>query len=283
MILSRLARPPKSAAGAGGMVLLGALFVQYSAALVAPIFTVVGAASTSAWRFSVGALILLILARPKVFRWTKRQWLGALGLGASTAFMNLCFFQAIDRINLGTAVAIEYLGPFLVSALGKRSWRHFLFVVVAAIGVVALARPGGGLSVAGLIFAALSGVGWASYAFASHFVGDETSGFDGLAVAMTMAALITLPFLPASIGPMIDHGLLPRMVLASFAAVVLGFGAEMQALRRLPPSIVGVLLALDPAVAFAVGFVVLGQPIVGWDVVGTGLVIISGIAVTRDA
>lgn len=265
------------------MVLLGALFVQYSAALVAPIFVVVGAASTSAWRFSVGALILLALVRPRVWRWTRRQWIGAFALGFSTAFMNLCFFQAIDRINLGTAVAIEYLGPFLVAAFGKRTLRHIAFVFVAAFGVLALARPGGDISVTGLIFAGLSGIGWAAYAFASHYVGDETSGFDGLAMAMTIAAVITLPFLPSSIGSMIDHGLVPRMVIASVAAVVLGFGAEMQALRRLPPSIVGVLLALDPAVAFAVGFVVLGQPILGWDVVGTGLVIISGIAVTLDA
>jgi inner membrane transporter RhtA len=265
------------------MVLLGALFVQYSAALVAPIFVVVGAAATSAWRFSVGALVLLALARPRVWRWSRRQWIGAFALGISTAFMNLCFFQAIDRINLGTAVAIEYLGPFLVAALGKRSLRHVVFVLVAALGVLALARPGGDVSVTGLVFAGFAGVGWAGYAFASYYVGDETPDFDGLAMAMAIAAFITLPFLPASIVPMFDHGLVPRMVIASVAAVVLGFGAEMQALRRLPPSIVGVLLALDPAVAFAVGFVVLGQPILGWDIVGVGLVIISGIAVTRDA
>ncbi len=283
MKLKQLLQPPKSAAGAVGMVLLGATTVQWSAALVAPIFKVVSPAATSAWRFFIGAVVLLVLSRPKVFTWSRRQWLGALALGAATAFMNLCFFQAISRINLGTAVAIEYLGPFLVAALGKRTLKHFFFVVVAAIGVLALARPGGDLSLVGILFAAGSGVGWAAYAFASHFVGDENEGFGGLAMSMVVSTIITFPFLPSSVMPMIDHGMLPRMAIASVAAVVIGFGAEMQALRRVPPSILSVLLALDPAVAFIVGFLVLGQPIVGWDLVGLALVITAGVAVARDA
>jgi len=283
MKLKQLLQPPKSAAGAVGMVLVGATTVQWSAALVAPIFKVVSPAATSAWRFFIGAVVLLALSRPKVFTWSRRQWLGALALGVATAFMNLCFFQAISRIYLGTAVAIEYLGPFLVAALGKRTLKHFLFVLIAAGGVLALARPGGSISVVGFLFAAGSGVGWAAYAFASHFVGDENEGFGGLAMSMAVSAMITFPFLPSSVMPMVHHGLLLRMAIASVAAVVIGFGAEMQALRRVPPSILSVLLALDPAVAFVVGFLVLGQPIVGWDILGLALVIAAGVAVARDA
>ena len=283
MKIKQLLQPPKSAAGAVGMVLLGATTVQWSAAIVAPIFKVAGPAATSAWRFLIGAVVLLVLSRPNLRRWSKRQWLGALALGVATAFMNLCFFQAIARINLGTAVAVEYLGPFLVAALGKRTLKHLAFVLIAACGVLALARPGGNLSVVGLLFAAGSGVGWAAYAFASHFVGDENEGFGGLAMSMAVSTVICFPFLPSSVMPMIHHGLLPRMALASVAAVVIGFGAEMQALRRVPPSILSVLLALDPAMAFLVGFLVLGQPIVGWDLLGLALVITAGVAVARDA
>ena len=104
-----------------------------------------------------------------------------------------------------------------------------------------------------------------------------------MAVAMAIAALVTFPLFPHSVAPLVDSGLLPRMVLASLLAVVIGFGAEMQALRGLPPSIVSVLLAGNPAVAFAVGYIVLDQPITAADVVGTLCVAAAGIAVTRDA
>lgn len=265
------------------MVVLGAVAVQWSAALVAPVFDVIGPASTSAWRFLVGALILLLATRPRIDRFTRHQWLAVGALALSTAVMNQTFFQAIDRINLGTAVAIEYMGPFLVAALGKRSWRHFAWVVLALGGVLLLAHPSGSVSWSGLLFAGCAAAGWAAYAYASHFAGDVTTGFGGLAVAMALAAIMTFPFFPSSLMPLAESGLVPRMVLASLMAVVIGFGAEMQALRGLPPSIVSVLLAGNPAVAFAVGYVVLSQPVSLADVVGTLCVATAGIAVTRDA
>jgi inner membrane transporter RhtA len=122
--------------------------------------------------------------------------------------MNQSFYQAINRIHLGTAVAIEYLGPFLVAALGKRSWRHGLFVVIAALGVLCLARPGGGLTALGVVFACGAGCGWAAYTIASHRLGGATEGFEGLAVAMAIAALCTLPFVGTSLDVVSigDHG-----------------------------------------------------------------------------
>lgn len=265
------------------MVVLGAIAVQWSAALVAPVFLAIGPAATSSWRFVIGAVILLVATRPNVRPWTRRQWLAVAALGLSTAIMNQAFFQAIDRINLGTAVAIEYMGPFLVAALGKRSWRHFAWVLVALGGVLLLAHPSGAMNWTGLFFAVCAAAGWAAYAYASHFAGDATSGFGGLAMAMGVGALVTFPLFPGSVSTMVSSGLIPRMVIASVLAVVIGFGAEMQALRGLPPSIVSVLLAGNPAVAFGVGYIVLAQPITRADVLGTLCVAVAGIAVTRDA
>ncbi len=108
--------------------------------------------------------------------------------------MNQCFYQAIARIPLGGAVAIEYLGPFCVAAFGKRTPRHLALVVLAGLGVVALTRPGNGLNLDGVLFAAGSGVGWAAYVYASKQVGGTTRGFEGLAVSMSVAAIVTLPF-----------------------------------------------------------------------------------------
>ena len=129
-----------------GFLLIGATSIQWTAAIVIRVFPLIGPAATSAWRFLFGALALVALTRPKVRHWTRRQWLGALALGLATAFMNQCFYQAIERIPLGSAVAIEFLGPFCVAALGRRSPRHFALVVLAGLGVVALTRPGNGLN-----------------------------------------------------------------------------------------------------------------------------------------
>ncbi len=265
-------------------MLLGASLIQWSAALVTRVFGDIGPSATSAWRFLLGAVVLLAFTRPRLRTWTRQQWLGALALGVSVAFMNQCFYQAIARIPLGAAVAIEYLGPFMVSALGKRSARHVALVVLAGLGVLAIARPGAGLNTAGIFFAAGSGVGWAAYVYAAHRVGGQAEGFGGLAVSMSIAAAVTLPWSLGATNFVLTHpSVLARLSVVAVMAIVLGFGCELQALRRLKPSTAGVLFALDPAVAFAIGLVVLRQTIHPWDLVGMAGVVIAGVGVTYDA
>ncbi len=266
-----------------GFVLIGATLIPWSAALVQPVFVAVGPSASSSWRFLLGALVLLAFTRPDVRRWTRHQWVGASALGLSTAFMNQCFYQAIARIPLGSAVAIEFLGPFLVAALGRRSWRHLALVALAGFGVIALSRPGGGLTLVGGLFALGSGAGWAAYLFASHRVGGSTTGFEGLAVSMCIAALVTLPLSISSAHTFADHPyLLGRVALVAVMSIVLGFGAELQALRRLKPSIVAVLLAFDPAIAFIVGWLLLNEKITVWVLAGLGSVVLAGVGVTLE-
>ena len=112
--------PPASASGGAGLVLLGAFCVQWAATMAVPTFAVIGPAASSAWRFFIGALVLCCLVRPRVRHWTRSQWSAAGILGVATALMNQSFYQAIARIHLGSAVAIEYMGPFLLAALSKR-------------------------------------------------------------------------------------------------------------------------------------------------------------------
>ena len=260
-------------------MLLGASLIQWSAALVTHVFGQIGPSATSAWRFLLGAIVLMVFTRPNLRSWTKQQWLGALALGVSVAF-----YQAIARIPLGAAVAIEYLGPFMVSALGKRSTRHFAFVVLAGLGVLAIARPGAGLNVTGILFAAGSGLGWASYVFAAHRVGGQAEGFGGLAVSMSIGAVVTLPMSIGSSAFVLSHpSTLTRLAIVAVMSIVLGFACELQALRRLKPSTAGVLFALDPAVAFVIGLIVLSQSVHPWDLVGIVCVVIAGAGVTYDA
>lgn len=262
-------------------MMLGVGFVQWSAAIVLRVFPVLGPSATSAWRFLLGALVLLAFTRPHVRHWTRRQWLGAIALGVTTAFMNQCFYQAIERIPLGGAVAIEYLGPFCIAAFGQRSLRRIPLVVLAGLGVVALTRPGSGLTLDGVLLAAGSGLGWALYIYGSRRVGGSTSGFEGLAVSMTVAAIVTLPFSLATSATLVEHpGTLGRLLVVAVLAIVLGFGADLQGLRRVSPPIAGVLMALNPAVAFFVGWLLLNQKVHGWDLVGLACVVVAGAMVT---
>jgi inner membrane transporter RhtA len=270
--------------GGAGFMVLGAGLIQWSAAIVTHVFGAIGPSAPSAWRFLLGAAVLMVFTRPRLGSWSRHQWTGAVALGASVAFMNLCFYQAIARIPLGAAVAIEYLGPFLVSALSKRSARHYAFVLLAGLGVLAIARPGGGLAMTGILYAAGSGLGWAAYVFAAHKVGGQAEGFGGLAVSMSIAALLSLPFaLNSSAFVLSHHTVLVRLALVAVMSIVLGFGCEMQALRRLKPSTAGVLFALDPAVAFIIGLLILSQTIHPWDLVGMCCVVVAGAGVTIDA
>ncbi len=264
-------------------ILGGAATIQWSAAIVQPVFALVGPSSASAWRFLAGAIALVVASRPRPWRFTRAQWRGAAALGFSVAFMNLCFYQSIARIPLGSAVAIEYLGPFLVAALSRRSARHAALVVLAGVGVLFLARPGGGITLLGAVFALGSGAGWAAYAFASHHVGGLSEGFDGLAVAMSVAAVVTLPFALGRTGALVAHPVdAGRLALVGVMAIAIGFAFEMQALRRIRPGIVSVLLALDPAVAFLIGWLFLGQTITPYDLVGLVCVVGAGVGVTLD-
>jgi inner membrane transporter RhtA len=181
-------------------------------------------------------------------------------------------------------VAIEYMGPFLVAVFGQRTWRHFAFGVMALAGVLALARPGSGLTLIGGLFAAGAGAGWATYTYASHRVGRVTTGFEGLAVALVVSSAMTVWFIiPTAHVVVSTPHFLAQLFALSIMATVLGFGCELQALRRLPPSDVAVLLALNPAVAYLVGWLILGQSVHPLDVVGIALVTIAGAFVTRDA
>jgi inner membrane transporter RhtA len=262
-------------------MIIGAGVTQWSAALVERVFPVLGPSVTSAWRFLLGAIMLLAFTRPNVRGWTKQQWLGAVALGVTTALMNQCFYSAIARIPLGGATAIEYLGPFCVAAFGSGALRRLPLVVLAGLGVVALTQPGNGLNLEGVLFAVGSGVGWGLYIYCSRRVGGTTKGFEGLAVSMTIAAIITLPLSLGSSAKLVEHpGTFGRMVLVAALAIVIGFGVELQGLRRITPQVAGVLLALDPAIAFFVGWLLLHQRIHGWEYVGLACVVVAGAIVT---
>ena len=275
------AKSPRTSIAGTGFILAGATSIQWSAAIIHPAFAALGPVATSGWRFLLGALILFVATRPRLGEFRREQWVAAIVLGLTVAFMNVCFYQAIARIPLGSAVTIEFLGPLCVAVFGRRSLAHFALAMLAALGVVLLAHPGGGVTLAGALFGLGSGLGWGGYVFAAARVGGATTGFGGLAVSMSVSALVTLPWAMTRLPFVWGHPALGvRLFVVGLLSIVLGFAFELQAMRRLSPAAAGVLMSLDPGIAFVMGAVVLHQGVTKWTVLGLVFVVAAGVGVT---
>jgi inner membrane transporter RhtA len=186
-----------------------------------------------------------------------------VALGASSGALTLCFFEAIDRIPLGVAVTIEFLGPLGVALVGSRHARDVAWVLLAGAGVALLTLgegAGGPLDPAGVAFAGGAAAGWAAYIVLTKHVGARWAGLEGLSVSLVVAALVTLPLGVATAGAEL---LAPDVVLAGIGLALLipliPYALELVALRRLPTALFGVLMSLEPALAALMGFLILDQ------------------------
>ncbi|MCG7285171.1 EamA family transporter [Cellulomonas sp. ACRRI] len=262
---------------------------QYGgAALAVALFAVVPAPTVAWLRIAVAALVLLAWRRPWRARWTRADLAAAAVFGVVLAAMNVSFYVAIDVLPLGTAVAIEFLGPVAVAAVTGRSWRERLGIVVAAAGVVALAgvelSTGGADAVRGLVAIGIAAACWAGYILLGRRVAqgarraadaphaDARPGPDGitsLAVGMTAGALVGAPFLAGPAAPVLtDAGLGLAVVGIAVLSSVVPYAIEQVVLRRVTAATFAVLLAMLPATAAVVGAVALRQWPHGWEVVG---------------
>ncbi len=298
---------PAAGGGALGRVPAPALFLvsglaQYGGAALAVALFAVVASPTVAWlRIAVAAVVLLAWRRPWRSRWTRGDLLAAAGFGIVLAAMNVSFYVAIDVLPLGTAVAIEFLGPVAVAAVTGRTWRERLGIVVAAAGVVALAgvelRAGGPDSVRGLVAIGVAAACWAGYILLGRRVAQGSrrgagaavdtatgpaaaadprprpDGITSLAVGMSAGALAGAPFLAAPAAPVLhDAGLALAVIGIAVLSSVVPYAIEQVVLRRVTAATFAVLLAMLPATAAVVGAVALRQWPHGWEVAGLACV-----------
>lgn len=257
--------------------------IQLANALSVPLIAQVGAAGTAWLRLCLGAAFLWMIVRP-AFRSLRRQDIPALvALGVATGFMNVFFLSAIERIPLGTAVAIEFLGPLLVAALLSHNRRMIVWPVLALVGVVLLTEPWlGRIDVAGVGFALAAGTCWALYNVLTQHVGDRFSGISGLSLTIPVAALATLPFgLPQVISGEVTWWLVPAIAGIALMTPVLAFGLEMLALRRMTHTAFGTLLSVEPAIGIVMGLLVLAQSPTVVQLIGIAIVIAAGAASQR--
>ena len=242
---------------------IGAALSQYvGAALAVLLFAVVPAAGVAWLRVVAAAAVLVAWRRPWQTPWTASRLRLTAAFGIALALMNLTFYLAIDRLPLGTAVAIEFAGPIAVAALGSRSRRDILALVLAVAGVLALADVHLTGSPGGFALALAAGAFWAAYIVLGHRVAADPGlrPRDGLALAMLIGAVALAPFLVSSAVPaLVDPLLLAACLGVGVASSVVPYGLEQVAMRRLPRARFALLLALLPATATVVGAIVLAQ------------------------
>src|SRR3954447_1318783 len=274
-----------SAVPAPALVLVGIASVQWGAAIATTLFDDVGPGGTVMMRILFAAVILVVLWRPSLRGHDSGDlWLAA-AFGLSLAAMNLSFYEALDRIPLGPAVTCEFIGPLGVAVAGSRRPLDLVWVVLAAAGILLLAAPSGsGLNASGVILAMVAGLWWAAYILLSARVGRVFPGQHGLALAMVVAAVLVLPIGIADGGTDL---LQPEILAAGLGVAVLSslipYSLELEALRRLPPHIFGVLMSLEPAAAAIAGLIILDQVLKANEWAGMALVIVASAGATRYA
>ncbi|WP_059016332.1 EamA family transporter [Mycobacterium sp. M26] len=268
--------------------IVGAVSQYLGAALAVFLFVTVNPAAV-AWLRAVGAaVVLLAWRRPWRRRWTRRGLTIAGGFGIVTVGMNVAFFEAISRIPLGTAVAIEFIGPVAVAAVGSRRARDVLAVTLAAGGVLLLAGVQADADVVGVFFALIAAVLWAGYILLGKRVADAGSGLDSLAVGMAVAAaLLAAPLLAGQLHT--DAHVLrdPRIWLVGLGVGVLStavpYALDQFVLTLIPRARFALLLALLPATAAAIGAVMLHQSPRPTELAGIALVMAALVISAQDS
>lgn len=268
------------------LILGSCLSLQLGAALAVRLFPVLGAAGTTALRLGIAALVLLAIARPSLRALRGEQWRAVLLFGVVLAGMNGCFYAAIARIPLGTAVAVEFLGPLVLAAVLSPRRRDLLWVLLALVGIgmFGLESLAGAASLdpLGVVLALAAGVFWALYVLTSARVGSLVPGQGGLALALAVGALVLLPLgARGAVEGVTDPGLLALAIGTAVLASVLPYSLELAALRRLPRHVFGILLSLEPVVALAAGALLLGQEASVPRIVAAVLVVAASVGVTR--
>jgi inner membrane transporter RhtA len=260
-----------------GLVLAAASSLQVGAAFAVTLFDDLGPAGAAFLRLAFAAVVLWAIWRPRMSSHTRGDLRVAAAFGVALGLMNWSIYESIDRIPLGVAVTIEFAGPLLVAVIGSRRPLDGLWIALAAAGILLLADPGGGsIDALGVLFALTAAACWMAYIYLSKRTGLLFPGGSGLALAMVVGALIVLP---AGViqggGALVEPGLLGSALVVALASSVLPYSLELEALRRLPEAVFGVLMSLEPAVAALAGLVVLGQDLGARELVAIGMVVVA--------
>ncbi|MGW3635833.1 EamA family transporter [Streptomyces sp. NPDC005122] len=256
-----------------GLIMVGSTGIQVSSAVAAKMFDTIGSLCCSSLRMAIAALILCALFRPHLRGRSRSQWTSIVVYGVAMAAMNLCLYSAIDRIPLCVAVTLEFLGPCAVAFLASRRIREGMCAVVAFAGVLLISGPAGYFSVTGYAFGLGAAAFFALYTIFAEKVGKDVSGLSGLALSVTVAAIVAAPFGIGMVGQVSGHQWL-MLALAAAIGVAIPYTSDTLAARVSSARVVGTLFSIDPVMGSVVGLLILGERI-GWAAVA-GIVIVAG-------
>jgi inner membrane transporter RhtA len=267
----------------GAFMAMGSMLcVQMGLAIAVTLIDRIGVEGAAWLRLAWAGVLMLVIVRPRFAAFTWATFRVCVVLGVVTATITLLFMAAIDRIPLGTASAIEFLGPLGVAVAHGKGRHRLAWPGLAAIGVVLLTQPwAGAVDLVGVVYALGAAVCWAGYILLTQRVGDEVAGINGLAVSMPVAGLVAT----IAVGPAVLPRITPEILLIGIGLAILlpvvPFALEMLALRRLTTAAFGTLMALEPAFAMIVGLVVLHQIPGPAGIVGICFVVVAGIGAAR--
>jgi len=267
------------------LVVVAVSSVQFGAAFAKTIFDQVGPAGTVFLRVLFAALVLVAVWRPAVGGRSRADWRLIAFFGLSLAGMNLAYYESLDRIPLAIAVTFEFVGPLGVAIAGSRRPLDLTWVVLAAAGIVLLSDFGGAdLDGLGVALALLAGGFWGAYIVLSARVGRASPGGSGLALAMVAAAAMLAPVGVADAGgELLVPGVLAVALAVAMLSSAIPYSLEMEALRRMPSGVFGVMMSIEPAVAALAGFIVLGEGLAARELVAIALVVAASAGAARNA
>ena len=267
----------------GALMILGtSASIQIAAGVAHDLFARLSPTGVSALRFALGAAVILPMVRPRVRGRARGTWIAVAAYGVSLAALNVTFFESIERLPLGIAVTFAFVAPLGVALAGSRRRRDVGFALLAGAGVLTLGgvdRPG---SAVGVAYALAAGCAWAGVAYAGRSLGRRTRRVDGLALAIPVACVATLPLGVSHVGALDGRSLVLGLVIA-IGGLIIPFALELEGLRRLEPRLVAVVYSVDPAIAAVVGLVALSQSLGPAQVAGMAAVIAASVGATASA
>ncbi|WP_246060622.1 EamA family transporter [Nocardioides dongxiaopingii] len=266
------------------LVLVGIASVQLGASIAKSLFDEVSPTTIVWLRLATSAVVLVAIARPRLQLRSRADLLAVLGYGASLGLMNWAIYQSFQRIPLGIAVTVEFIGPLTLAVLGSRRARDLVWVALAAVGVALLGAERADLDVLGVLFALLAGAAWASYILLAGSVGRRYEGLDGLALGSVVAVALLTPLLLTDDA---TDGLLDPRILLLGAAVgllssVVPYSCELVALRSIRPAVFGILMSLEPAAAALAGLLVIDERLSPVQWLAIACVIAASVGATRQ-
>jgi inner membrane transporter RhtA len=267
----------------GAFMAMGSMLsVQVGLAIAVTLIDRIGVEGAAWLRLAWAGVLMLVIVRPRAAAFTRSTFLACVALGVVTASVTMLFMAAVDRIPLGTASAIEFLGPLGVAVVHGKGRARLVWPGLAALGVVLLTEPWQGtVDPVGVLYALAAAACWAGYILLTQRVGDEVAGINGLAVSMPVAGLVST----VVVGPSVFERMTPEILLIGIGLAIMlpvvPFALEMMALRRLTTAAFGTLMALEPAFAMIVGLLILSQVPGSAGVVGICLVVAAGIGAAR--